>query len=234
MVDIHDGDREGRPLAHAVVPRDREGLVEAAPVPDPRESVGERQVLEVVAMALQLDVGADPSLDDGRIEGFLDVVDRSRVESLDLVLVVRHPGDEDDGDVGGLEIGLESPARVQAGGPRHRDVEEDQVGLILRVRHLDGGFARSRHPHGELVHEEIAEDLDAHRLVVHDEDSVFFIVFEHGGRSSVRCRAPRGRGGNRANARGRGSFRGLPTRRCRRSLRRRRRWLRSRRRRGAP
>jgi hypothetical protein len=133
---------------------------------DPREI---RHLL--IAPALLLETGADPRLEEHRVERLRQVVVGAELNAAHHAVYVVERRDHDHRDVAQPGIVLEAPQDLKAAHLRHHDVEEDQIdGLaaqaIKGVAAVDRGHA--------LVVEELQllrEDVAVERLVVDDQDS---------------------------------------------------------------
>ena len=99
-----------------------------------------------------------------------DVVHRPHAESLELALLGRPSGDENDRDRAGFLVGLQALADFDPVHVRHHDVEQDQVGLfphddLEAVAAVEGG--QDLQP---LPLQLALKQLDVDRLVVDHQD----------------------------------------------------------------
>jgi hypothetical protein len=113
----------------------------------------------------------DPNASQGLLEvdGLGQVVGRTDLEGLDLVLLPGPRGLEDDGDVAQLFVRLDAPTCLVPAEPGHRHVEQDQIGSV-QAELLQRLLARRR---GQdpvaITGENVEEDRQVVRLVVDDE-----------------------------------------------------------------
>ena len=84
--------------------------------------------LQFFVLIGQSQVCADSGKYSQRSERLGDVVHCPGLESSGLILSLIHGGDEDDRNVSGSGVGLESPAHLEAVNIRHHDVQQDEVG----------------------------------------------------------------------------------------------------------
>ena len=126
---------------------------------------------------MDAEVGADAGEDFARLRRFGHVVDGARREALDLVGGLGERGHEDDGDVARFGLRLEAAAGLNAVEVRHEDVHQDQVRLVFGRQAQRARAVRGGHDPVAVARDDVAEHLEAHGIVVHQQDG--HLAFGH-------------------------------------------------------
>ena len=107
-----------------------------------------------------------------RVEWLRDEVHRAGIEAAHLVHGVGQGGEEKDREVAPARVGLDAAAGLEAVKAGHEHVEQDDVRLgELQLR--EGTLAALGHEHLVAgVGEEVEQDAEIGRHVVHDEDGL--------------------------------------------------------------
>ena len=168
LVNIEHAQGEGLSETDSVLPSGGALRLVAPAVGHAGELIHQGLLLELVLIAVELDVGVDPGLDDHRAEGLGDIVHRPQQEPPLLVLNVGQAGDHDDGDVPGQVRGFQLPDQGEPVHVRHHHVQQDQgiAPLLGGAEPVRCGLA-----HGDLVivFQDRVKKLDLYGAVVNDQ-----------------------------------------------------------------
>jgi hypothetical protein len=124
-----------------------------------------------VAETLLLEAGANPGVQQDRVEGFGQVVLGAQLDATDDAVGVVQGRDHDYRDVSERRVILHALQDLVAVEPRHHDVQEHQVVRPVATQHGQGLLPVGRHI--DLVPQPpqpSGEHVPVHLLVVHDQD----------------------------------------------------------------
>ena len=128
-----------------------------------------------VSVPGEFHVGRHARLYDGRPDGFRNIVYGPQPEPPGLVLHFAHRCHEDNWHVPRARVGLEPAAHLVAVHLRHHHVEQHQVGTVLREGDLKRACPAGGNAQFVVLTEQIMENFDVDRGVVHNQDSWFFV-----------------------------------------------------------
>ncbi len=159
-IDVADDQRERVPAAQAALPFEFERPVERAPVRDPGQPIRRREGAQLAVDVLQLAAHLQqPLLHVGyaahcvelraqhdRADGLRDVIVAAGLDPKDDVVVGDASAQKDDRDPKALLAAAAHLARDRVPvHPRHLDVEQDEVGLLLGEQRERGYAVRRLH-----------------------------------------------------------------------------------------
>ena len=127
-------------------------------------------VAQEIPCRLQLQVGLDPRQHDGRADRLGDVVHSAKFEAQALVVGFGPGGQEHDGNVARVRVGLQPATDLIAVHLRHHDIEQDQVGGRPGCGDTQGTRPTGGHFDAVKVAQQRAQQCDVVRRVVDHED----------------------------------------------------------------
>ena len=111
--------------------------------------------------------------DDGRADRLGDVIDRPDFQTALFILNTGHRCDENDRNPAPIRVGFEAAADFQTTETRHHDVEQDQIGRIVRIDNLQRLLARGGNPDVVVGGEDFGQQINVVRDVVDNQNALF-------------------------------------------------------------
>jgi len=121
-IDIHHHQRQGQRKPQTPSPLLIQGLIEPTPVSDLRKAVKRGEAFQQIILALEVQMGSHPGLNNRSLKRLGDVVDRAQAEALQLILELTPGRDKNHRDIPGAIVSFERPADGVAIHPGHHDI----------------------------------------------------------------------------------------------------------------